>query len=222
MRAKLVSILLLSLLILLWGCGKSGENEPTDKPKTEDKETKKTGIKGLDEFVDKMEELSEEYEEGREVEVVDFRTLKEMLPENVGDLKRTSATGEKNSAMGFTVSQTEGDYTLEDGSQRITIKIMDMGSVKGWAGLAAWGWTLGEVDRETETGYEKTITYKGHKGYEKYDNEYQNGSIEVLIAKRYMVSVDGDNVPMDLIKEALDEIDVGKLEGMKDAGLKTK
>ncbi len=222
MRTKLVSILLLSLLILLWGCGKSGENEPTDKPETENKETKKTGIKDLDEFVDKMEELSEEYEEGREVEVVDFRTLKEMLPESVGSLKRTNATGEKNSAIGFTVSQAEGDYTPEDGSQRITIKIMDMGSVKGWAGLAAWGWTLGEVDRETETSYEKTITYKGHKGYEKYDNEYQNGSIEVLIAKRYMVSVDGDNVPMDLIKEALDEIDVGKLEGMKDAGLKTK
>lgn len=222
MRTSFISILLLSFMVLIVSCGKSGENEPTEKPKTEDKETKKTGIKGLDDFVDKMEELSEDYEEGREVEVVDFRTLKEMLPESIGNLKRTNATGEKNSAMGFTVSQTEGDYTSEDGSQRISIKIMDMGSVKGWAGLAAWGWTLGEVDRETETGYERTITYKGHKGYEKYDNEYQNGSMEILVAKRYMVSVDGDNVPMDLIKEGLDEVDLGKLESMKDAGLVTK
>lgn len=222
MRLKLVLFLVLSTIVFFYGCGKSGEDQPTDEPKTEDNKDEKTGIKGLDDFVDKMEDLSKEFEEGREVEVVDFRILKDMLPDEVGPLNRKSATGEKNSGMGFTVSETKGDYASEDGAMRVTIKIMDMGSVRGWAGLAAWGWTMAEVDRETETGYERTITYKGHKGFEKYDNEYKNGSIEVLVAKRYMVSVDGDNVPMDLIKEGLDEIDVGELEDMKDAGLKTK
>jgi hypothetical protein len=222
MRKSIIFYLLLVLLILAWGCGKSGEDQPNDKPETEEKEREKTGIKGLDDFVDKMEDLSKELEEGREVEVVDFRILKDMLPEQVGPLKRTSATGEKNSGMGFTVSETEGKYASEDGSQSLEIKIMDMGSVKGWAGLAAWGWTMTEMDKETETGYEKTMEYRGHKGFEKYDNEQQDGSIELFVAKRYMVSVHGWNVPMDLIKEGVDEVDVDKLEDMRDVGLVTE
>ena len=32
-----------------------------------------------------------------------------------------------------------------------------------------------------------------------------------------MVSVRGNNVPMTTIKSAIDEIDIGKLEAMKDA-----
>jgi len=222
MRKSIILYLLLALLIIVWGCGKSGEEQPTDKPKTEDKEEEKTGIKGLDDFVDKMEDLSKDFEEGREVEVVDFRILKDMLPEQVGPCKRISATGEKNSGMGFTISETTGKYTSEDKNQRLEIEIKDMGSMKGWAGLAAWGWTMAEVDKETDTGYERTIEYKGHKGFEEYDNETQDGKIEVFIAKRYMLSVHGWDVSMDLVKEGLDQVDVGKLEDMKDAGLVTK
>jgi hypothetical protein len=223
MRKSIILYLFLVALVLAWSCDKPAEDdikdESRDKPKTEEKETKKTGIKGIDDFVDKMEDLNKEMEEGKEYEVVDFRLLKDMLPEQVGPLPRTSATGEKNSGMGFTISETRGKYTLEDTGQRIEIEIKDMGSMKGWAGLAAWGWTMAEVDKETDTGYERTIEYKGHKGFEEYDNETQDGKIEVFIAKRYMVSVKGWDVPMDLIKEGLDEVDVGELEDMKDAGL---
>ncbi len=219
MRKSIILYLFLALFIIVWGCGKSGEDQPTDKPKTEDKDDKKTGIKGIDDFVEKIEDMNKEMEEGREVEVVDFRLLKDMLPEQVGPLNRTSATGEKNSGMGFTISETRGKYASEDGNQRLEIEIKDMGSMKGWAGLAAWGWTMAEVDKETDTGYERTIEYKGHKGFEEYDNETQDGKIEVFVAKRYMVSVRGWDIPMDLVKEGLDEVDVGTLEDMKDAGL---
>lgn len=219
MRKSIILYLFLALLILVWGCGKSGEDQPTDKPKTEDKEEKKTGIKGIDDFVEKMEDLNKEMEEGKEYEVVDFRLLKDILPEQVGPLNRTSATGEKNSGMGFTISETRGKYASEDGNQRLEIEIKDMGSMKGWAGLAAWGWTMAEVDKETDTGYERTIEYKGHKGFEEFDSETQDGKIEVFVAKRYMVSVRGWDLPMDLVKEGLDQVDVGKLEDMKDAGL---
>jgi len=223
MRKSIILYLFLAALFLAWSCdkpaGDDSKDESSNKPKTEEKETKKTGIKGIDDFVEKMEDLNKEMEEGKEYEVVDFRLLKDMLPEQVGPLPRTSATGEKNSGMGFTISETQGKYTLEDTGQRVEIEIKDMGSMKGWAGLAAWGWTMAEVDKETDTGYERTIEYKGHKGFEEYDNESQDGKIEVFVAKRYMVSVRGWDVPMDLIKEGLDEVPVGDLEDMKDAGL---
>jgi hypothetical protein len=219
MRKSIILYFFLTALILAWSCDKPSKDDSTDKPKTEEKETKKTGIKGIDDFVEKMEDLNKEMEEGKEYKVVDFRLLKDMLPEQVGPLNRTSATGEKNSGMGFTISETRGKYASEDGNQRLEIEIKDMGSMKGWAGLAAWGWTMAEVDKETDTGYERTIEYKGHKGFEEFDSETQDGKIEVFVAKRYMVSVHGWDVPMELIKEGLDEVDVGGLEDMRDAGL---
>ena len=216
MLKYLVSFLFLSILILFISCGKSNEKQPDDEQKSESEE--KTGIKSLDEFADNVKEFQKNMEEGKKYEVVDFRELKSLLPESIGDLKRTNAEGEKNSAMGFTVSQAKADYSSEDGSKYIDIEITDFGGTTGWAGLASWGWTMAEVDRETETGYEKTTTFKGHKAFERYDNQYQNGNIEVLVAGRFMVSVDGSNISMDIIKNALDEIDFSKLEGMKDFG----
>jgi len=211
--SKIISILLISAIFILFGCGKGGD-QPNEKQKSEEK----TGIKSLDDFVDKAKEVQKSMEEGKKYEVVDFRELKALLPENLGDLKRTNAEGEKSGAMGFTISKAEADYNNEDYSQRIDIEITDMTGASGFAGLAAWGWAMADIDKETESGYEKTTKYKGHKAFEKYNNEYKDGSIEVLVSGRFMVSVNGNNVPMTAIMSAIDQIDVGKLEAMKDAG----
>jgi hypothetical protein len=169
-----------------------------------------------------MKEVQKNMEESKKYEVVDFRELKTLLPEAIGNLKRKNAQGEKNSSMGFTISHAKADYSTEDGSQNLDIEITDMTGASGLAGMAAWGWAMAEIDKETETGYEKTTKYKGHKAYEKYDNEYQDGSIEVLVSGRYMVSVQGNNVPMEMVKKAITEIDIGKLEAMKEAGAISK
>ena len=211
---KIISILLLSAGFILFGCGK-GSDQPDEKQKSEEK----TGIKDLDDFVDNMKEVQKSMEEGAKYEVVDFRELKALLPEAIGDLKRTNAEGEKSGAMGFTISKAEADYNNEDYSQRIDIEITDITGASGFAGLAAWGWAMADIDKETENGYEKTTKYKGHKAFEKYNNQDQYGSIEVLVSGRFMVSVNGNNVPMPVIMSAIDAIDIGKLEAMKDAGV---
>lgn len=207
---RITHILLISALILFLSCGKGGE-QPGETQKSE----KKTGIKGLDDFVDNVKEVQKSFEEGKKYEVVDFRELKALLPESIGDLKRTNAEGEKTGAMGFTISKAEADYNSEDHSQSIDIEITDFTGATGIAGMAVWGWAMADIDKETETGYEKTIKYKGHKAFEKYNNKNQHGSLEVLVAERFMVSVDGNNVPMAVIKSAMDQIDISKLEAMK-------
>ena len=210
---KTISILFVTVLFILSGCGKGGDNQPNDNQKSDEK----TGIKSMDDFVDNMKDVQKNMEEGQKYEVVDFRDLKALLPESLGDLKRTNAEGEKSGTMGFTISKAEADYNNEDYSQSIDIEITDLAGASGFAGLAAWGWAMADIDKETETGYEKTIKYKGHKAYEEYDNEYQNGSVEVLVSGRFMVSVSGNDVPMEMIKSAIDEIDIAELEDMKDA-----
>lgn len=227
MFKKILAILFLSFLFIFCGCG-SNEGDPEkddrDKPRNEqnDDDDSKTGIKGLDDFVDNMKEMQENFEEGKEVETVNFRELKALLPEELDGLKRTSASGEKTNAFGINVSKSEGEYKTEDNSSRIRITITDMGSMSGWAGLAAFGWTMTEIDKETEDGYERTIEYKGYKGFEKYNTKRNDGKKEVMVAKRFMVSVEGYDVPMEAIDDAMDEIDVDELEEMKQLSEKDK
>jgi hypothetical protein len=220
MFKKIPTLILLSFLFIIWGCG-SNEGDPEkdnrDKPANEenDDDDSKTGIKGLDDFVDNMKEMQENFEEGKEVETVNFRELKALLPEELDGLNRTGASGEKSNAFGINVSKAEGEYKSEDRSSRIKITLVDMGSMSGWAGLAAFGWTMAEIDKETEDGYERTIEYKGYKGFEEYNTKRNNGKKEIMVAKRFMVTVEGDNVAMEVIDEAMDEIDLDVLEEMK-------
>jgi len=224
MFRKIITLMLLSFLFILWGCDKPGENDKSDEPdetssqnvdKDNDDEDTKTGFEGLDDFVDNMKELQENFEEGKEVETVNFRELKALLPEELDGLNRTSASGEKTNAFGINVSQAEGEYKSEDNSSRIKITIVDMGSMSGWAGLAAFGWTMAEIDKETDDGYERTIEYKGYKGFEEYNTKRNYGKKEIMVAKRFMVTVEGTNVPMEAINDGMDEVDVDELEDMK-------
>lgn len=155
---------------------------------------------------------------GKKVDVVDFRALKDMLPESLPGMNRTDATGEKNAAMGMQVSTATGTYGNDSGGG-ITLKITDMGNLSGLAGMAAYAWANSEIDRETGTGYEKTTTFGGYKAHEKYDNQTKYGELSVMVGNRFVVESQGNSVDMNAIKGAMSKVDLGKLDGMKNEGV---
>ena len=210
---KLTGYLSVFSILFFFSCGKGGDDQNSQNQENESK----SGNKSIDDFVENMQEVQKSMTEGQKYEVVDFRELKALLPESIGNLNQTNAEGEKSGAMGFTVSRAQGNYNTEDYSESIDIEIVDLAGAVGMTGLAAWGWAITDIDKETETGYEKTIKYNGHKGYEKYNTQDMYGSLEVLVSGRFMVSVNGSNVSMDFIKKSFDEIDLGKLESMSKA-----
>lgn len=200
MKSHFLSILVLSVVIL--GCGKKEE-------KVED-ETPDNAVEALQQFAQKAEEM----QNAKPVDPVDFRKLKELLPESAGGLKRTEASGEKNGAAGFTLSQAEGKYS--DGEEaQIEIEIMDTGGIAGVAALTVAGWSMAEIDKETETGYEKTTKIDGYKAFEKYDNTSKFGEINLLVGNRYIVNIKGDHIEMDKIKSAVADIKLDKLAELK-------
>jgi hypothetical protein len=145
--------------------------------------------------------------------LVDFRDLKALLPESIGDLKRTSAEGEKSSAMGFGVSKATAKYKGE-GEGRLKVELIDTAGVGGIA-IAAFGLAGVEVDKETENGYERTSTIGGRKVFEKYNSKSRRGEIKALVGNRFVVEIDGDDVPMEAIKQALtSKLDLAKLEAL--------
>jgi hypothetical protein len=157
---------------------------------------------------------------GQASDAVDFRVLKELLPEDINGMPRTSSDGEKNSAMGFTMSRAEARYETQGTNANIRIEISDAGAMTGMAAMAAFAWASMEVDRESETGYEKTTTIKGYRGYEKFDRQTNFAELSILVGGRFMVELEGNEVGIDGLKAALDKLDLGKLEGMKGFGVK--
>lgn len=155
---------------------------------------------------------------GKKVETVDYKELKALLPESLPGMKRNDATGEKTAAMGMQVSNAEGRYSSEKGGS-MTIKITDIGSMSGLAGMTAYAWSAVSVDRESDTGYEKTSTINGFKSHEKYDNSGKYGEVSVLVGDRFVVEVNGNGVDMAAIKDAIGKVDLGKLNGMKNEGV---
>ena len=157
---------------------------------------------------------------GQASDAVDFRVLKELLPEDINGMPRTSSDGEKNSAMGFTMSRAEARYETQGTNASIRIEISDAGAMTGMAAMAAFAWASIDVDRESETGYEKTTTIKGYRGYEKVDRQTNFAELSILVGGRFMVELEGNEVGIDGLKAALDKLDLGKLEGMKGFGVK--
>ena len=54
----------------------------------------------------------------------------------------------------------------------------------------------------------------------RYDKDGKSGELSLLVAGRFVVEVDGNKVSMDAMKGTLDKLDLGKLEGMKNVGVK--
>ena len=71
-----------------------------------------------------------------------------------------------------------------------------------------------KIDKETETGYEKTGIWDGRKTFEKYNNKSKRGEMKVIVANRFIVEVDGDGLPIDTIKAAAKSVDYAKLEAL--------
>ena len=151
---------------------------------------------------------------GARPEPVNFRDLKALLPDALPGFKRTSATGEKAGAMGMVVSHADADYSGEGGAH-LDVKITDIGNVTGPLGLGLAGWAMVEVDRETETGYEKSTVLGGNKAFEKYDTRSKHGEVNVLVANRFIVEVKGRDVKMDDIKNVVAKLDLAKLGSLK-------
>jgi hypothetical protein len=146
-------------------------------------------------------------------EVVDFRQLKTLLPEKIGDLKRESSKGGKNSAMGFTVAEAEGQYRGKDDSS-ITIKLSDTAGLGGLGAFANMGLAM-EIDNESDTEYEKTYTHKGIRVLEKYNSENKSGEITALVGNRYTVTISVQDGPAEWLKTALEAVDLKKLAELK-------
>jgi hypothetical protein len=153
-------------------------------------------------------------------EPIDFRKLKEALPQDLAGFEKGDSSGEKNNAFGIAISVAKQSFKSADGKQRVRFEVTDPGSLAGPFALAN-AWMNIDVDKESSSGYEKTSTVGGRKLHEKWQNASKHGEATLVVGNRFLVEVDAHGIEMKDVKALLAKIDVAKLEAMKGEGKKS-
>jgi hypothetical protein len=151
----------------------------------------------------------------RRVEVVDFKTLTALLPASLPGMKRTNAEGENQGAVGVKTSSAKADYRGDNGVG-VHIEISDISGVSGLMDLA--GSLVQSKTSESESGFERDQTISGRTVHEKYDGKARKGDLSVIVAKRFAVAVAGDGVDVSALEQYLGQVDLARLESMRDQG----
>jgi hypothetical protein len=150
---------------------------------------------------------------------VDFKSLQGMLPASLSGMPRTSAQGENQGAMGVQTSSAKADYAANDGSG-IHLEISDISGVSGLMDLASG--LIQSTTSQSDAGYEKDVVIGGRTVHEKYDAPSKKSELSVIVAKRFSVDLNGKGMDMKSLEQSLGQVDLARLESMKDAGAQPK
>ncbi len=149
--------------------------------------------------------------DGKPVDPVSGDALKSTLPTVAGWQMDDPRTERMTSPIAF--SQVESEF--KKGDAAIEVKVVDTGFaqmlIAPWAMFMASGFS-----RETSDGYEKATTVAGQPGFEKWDKDDKHGELNVFVAKRFLVTIEGrDLADTKVLHEFAAKMDFGKFAGLK-------
>lgn len=155
--------------------------------------------------------LSGAANDGKPVDPVAFQTLQTHLPK-VSGWEMSEPNGERMT-MPVPFSSVEANY--KNGDARVQVKIVDTGFAQllmmPWQMMLATGYS-----KESSSGYEKATTVGGNPGIEKWNKSSKNGELDVLVAKRFMVTIESHDVDdMKTVQDFASKIDFNALAAAK-------
>lgn len=213
-------------LTLTAACGKSEEEIAAEKAAEETREAAEAlqkaaesgaagGAQGLEDFAKAMEgvagAMAGKTPDGKPVEPVRFQELQAALPEIPGWQRGTPSGERMTSPIPF--SEAEVDYTMGDAN--ISVKVVD--SAFSQMLIAPWAMFLtAGYERESSDGYERSVDVSGNPGFERYNSASKDGELNIVFAKRFLVTIEGDNIAdTKVLHEFASKLDAGKLESLK-------
>jgi flagellar basal body-associated protein FliL len=149
---------------------------------------------------------------------VDFHMLEALLPSSLSGMQHGTPKGNADDVVGIKTASADVDFNGSNDAH-INVSIKDATAISGLAGLAEMA---SASESEQGESYEKNETISGRSVHEKWDAASHHGELSLIVGKRFGVDVVGNNVDMDALKNALAQIDLGKLEAMKDANPQAK
>ena len=142
---------------------------------------------------------------------VSFRDMQALFPALDG-WEKGKPTGEKMTSP-FAYSTAEVTYTK--GDSRIQLKMADSGFNQLFFAPFTMAMQAG-YEKETSDGYEKSAQVAGQPGFEKWNTEGKDGELTAIVAKRFLVTIEGNNVDdVKVLHEVAGKIDMAKLAALK-------
>ena len=197
-------ILAVVAVVALSACGKSEQQKQAEQAAEDLKKAAETMAKaaetqgtaaaaqGANDMAKAMQTMASAMSgggDGKAVEPVAFQTLQSHLPK-VSGWEMDEPEGERMT-MPVPFSQVETQY--KKGETRIEAKIVDTGFAQllmaPWSMMMAAGYS-----RESSSGYEKSTSLSGNPAIEKWDKSSKNGELDVLVGKRFMLSLEGHDL----------------------------
>ena len=83
--------------------------------------------------------------------------------------------------------------------------------------IAPWSMFLATgYEKQTSSGYEKSMTLNGNPGFERWNSRTKDGELNLVVAKRFLVTVEGNNISdVKVLQEFASAIDATKLASLK-------
>jgi Yip1 domain len=154
---------------------------------------------------------------GKHVDPINIDQLKPFVPDTFAGLPKVSSSAEKTGFAGLMVSKAEARYS-DGAGKTLTLEISDTGGVSGITALA--GWAGVQEERDDDNGSERTQKVNGRLMHEKISKKGGTNEFGVVLGDRFLVSASGQGVDIAALKQAVGSLDLAKLEGMKDVGVK--
>src|SRR5204863_5930939 len=93
---------------------------------------------------------------------------------------------------------------------QISVEITDYGSAQPMAASMA-AWQNIQIDKESDSGYERTTKIKDQPAYETYQNEGKSGNVQIFVAGRFIINLQTTNVSGEDIKKITENLPIEKL-----------
>ena len=153
-------------------------------------------------------------EEPQLAEVVDFSKLIPILPEAPAGWTADKAEGNTDDIGGTKITSVHRDYKKGEGDTAPTtsISILDSAANPDYVASTTAAWSM---STSTPEGYTKTLTVDGMPGFETFENEGKHGTLWLMVAKRYVLTIETQNQESKDLQEWLKRIDVKKLAAVK-------
>ena len=146
--------------------------------------------------------------------VVDFSKLIPVLPEAPATWTADKAEGSTDDIGGTKITSVHRDYKKGDGDTAPTtsISILDSAANPDYVSSTTAAWSM---STSTPEGYTKTLTIEGMPGFETFENEGKHGTLWLMVAKRYVLTIETQGQESKDLQEWLKRVDVKKLAQIK-------
>jgi X-X-X-Leu-X-X-Gly heptad repeat protein len=200
----------LGMALVVPGCGGSEQQQQQEQAAEAAKSGAEQAAKGLEQMAKGLEQLAGGGD-GKPVPPVNFRELQTLFPDLSG-WEKGKPVGEMMT-MPVSFSQAEVEYTK--GEAAIEMKIIDTGLHQLLLAPYSMFLTAG-YERETQDGYEKSVSVAGQPGWERWNSSAKDGALNAVVGKRFLVTLEGRNIDdTKVLHDVLGQTDIAKLSTLR-------